>query len=126
MNKKIILYNFLSILYNLVSTLYNFYRFSLPFILLFLEKTLFSREKKAPAGKRTHGKIFLRIFSKKRAPAGKCTHGKNIFNNLEDFNNSKGFLTILSNLNITFFSENGFFSKKKGPCRKMHTRQKYL
>ena len=62
----------------------------------FTENAFFS-EKKAPAGKCTHGKKCLRIFlfkkrplrenahtaqyfyaffSKKRAPAGKCTHGK--------------------------------------------------
>ena len=47
---------------------------------------------------------------------------KHIQNNFKDFNNSKGFLKILSNSNVSFFWEKGF-SPKKGPCGKMHTRQ---
>ena len=45
----------------------------------------FFKNKKAPAGKCTHGKIFLRIFLQKKAPAGKCTHGKNMFNDFRGF-----------------------------------------
>ena len=56
----------------------------------------FSRKKKAPAGKFTHGKICVGIFLEKKAPAGKFTHGKILWH----------------------------FLAKKGPCGKMHTRHK--
>ena len=123
MNKQIsilyIFFDFLQFIIDIIQFLSIFFTF---YITLFRENTLFS-EKKAPAGKRTHGKTFLRIFLQKKAPAGKCTHGKNIFNNFEDFNNSKRFLMILLNFNITNFQKKVFL-QKKGPCGKMHTRQK--
>ena len=99
-----ILYNFLSISYiiyrfytifidflQIISILYNFYRFSIILILQFYRKRFFL-QKKRPLRENAHtAKYFYVFFSKKKAPAGKCTHGKNIFNNLKDFNNSKGF-----------------------------------
>ena len=46
------------------------------FNITILQKTFFSWKKKAPAGKFTHGKIFVGIFIRKKAPAGKFTHNK--------------------------------------------------
>ena len=85
-----ILYKFLSISYiiyrlytifidflQIISILYNFYRFSIILILQFYRKRFFLK-KKAPAGKCTHGKIFLRIFVKKR-PLRENAHTAKIF-----------------------------------------------
>ena len=68
-------------------------------------------EKKAPAGKCTHGKIFLKHFSRKKNPAGKRTHGKKYFTDLSFFP-GKGIFTYyqFSHLTTIFFiGENSYF-----------------
>ena len=62
----------------ILSILYSFCRFYTISITQFYRKRFFL-EKKAPAGKFTHGKIFLGSVLKKKAPAGKLTHGKMFF-----------------------------------------------